>query len=134
GRDDGPEVELIGLAQCVVSDEAGGIYFFDGQVPALRYFDDDGKYIRTLDAKGEGPGEHQESCQGIVIRRDGSILLREPRNRRVNVYNPDGTPRDMWHVDSGLFTNYSTRLDDEDRLYLKTLLGEIEENEPWPIG
>lgn len=134
GRDDGREEELIGLAQCVVADEAGGIYFFDGPVPALRYFDADGEYIRTLGAKGEGPGEYQDSCLGMVIRSDGSILLREPRNRRVNVYNPDGSPREMWHVDSGLFTNHSTRLDDEDRLYLKTLLGEIEQNKAWPIG
>ncbi len=134
GRDDGLEEELIGSVQCVRADASGGIYFFDGSVPALRYFDADGKYVRTLGAEGEGPGEYQDSCLGIAIRSDGKVLLREPRNRRVNVYAPDGSPLESWHVDSGLFTSRATRLDANDNLYLKAIIGEIERNEAWPVG
>jgi len=90
---DGAEEYLFGQVQDLAVDADGGIYVFDGQVPALRYYDPDGKYVRTLGGEGEGPGEYKDACLGIAVRRsDGRVVMRDPRNMRMNVYNPDGSP------------------------------------------
>jgi hypothetical protein len=60
--------------------------------------------------------------------------MRDPRNARLNVYDPDGTPANHWAVASGLFTANALTLDTADHMYLKILLGQPERNKPWPIG
>ena len=132
---DGAEEYLFGQVQDLAVDADGGIYVFDGQVPALRYYDPDGKYVRTLGGEGEGPGEYKDASLGIAVRRsDGRVVMRDPRNMRMNVYNPDGSPSESWRVGSGLFTQQATSLDASDHMYLKILTGRPEPNEPWPVA
>ena len=132
---DGAEEYLFGQVQDLAIDADGGIYVFDGQVPALRYYDSDGSYVRTLGREGEGPGEYKNASLGIAVRRsDGRVVMRDPRNMRLNVYNPDGSPSDSWRVESGLFTGQATSLDSSDHMYLKILTGRTEPNQPWPVA
>lgn len=131
---DGPEELMFGGIQEMAVDAAGGIYVFDGQVPALRYFDSTGAYVRTLGGRGSGPGEYQDAALGLAVRSDGRVVLRDPRNGRLTLYNPDGTPSEHWPVSSGLFTSNAMVLDTADHAYLKILPGRPEPNKPWPIG
>ena len=134
GKEDGAEEELIGSVQCVAADKSGGIYFFDNSVPALRYFDASGNFVRTLGREGAGPGEYKDACLGLAVRSDGKIIMREPRSLRINLYEPDGTPLPSWSLQSGLFTRLATRVGKDDNVYARTIIGEIERNKPWPIG
>jgi len=131
----GPPEYEFGQVQDVAVDATGGVYVFDGQVPALRYFDAAGRHVRKLGGKGAGPGEYQDASLGIVIRhRDGLVVMRDPRNARLNLYDPDGSPLPPVLVTSGLFTQQATTLDTADHLYLRIMTGRPERNKPWPIA
>ena len=135
GELDGAEEYLFGQVQDLAVDADGGIYVFDGQVPALRYYNPEGRYVRTLGGEGGGPGEYRDASLGIAVRRsDGRVVMRDPRNMRLNVYNPDGSPSESWRFGSGLFTGQATSLDGSDHMYLKILTGRPEPNEPWPVA
>jgi hypothetical protein len=131
---EGPDELMFGAINDMAVDAEGGIYVFDGQVPALRYFDATGAYVRTLAGEGSGPGEYRDACLGLAVRSDGRILMRDPRNARINVYEPDGSPADHWPVASGLFTSQAMAIDTADHVYLKIRTEMPEPNKPWKIG
>ena len=131
---EGPEELMFGAISEMAVDAEGGIYVFDRQVPALRYFDATGRYVRTLGGEGSGPGEYRDVCLGLAVRSDGRVLMRDPRNARINVYDPDGSPADHWPVASGLFTGQAMTVDTADHVYLKILSEWPEQNKPWKIG
>jgi hypothetical protein len=135
GTLNGPPEYEFGQVQDVSVDASGGVYVFDGHVPALRYFDAACQYVRTLGGKGAGPGEYQDASLGVVSRhRDGRVVMRDPRNARLNVYHPDGSAMPPVLVTSGLFTAQATTLDTADHLYLRIMTGRPERNKPWPIA
>jgi hypothetical protein len=134
GKLDGPPEEMFGRIGDVAPDRHGGVYFFDGQVPALRHFDSTGRHVGVLGRKGAGPGEYQDASLGVRVRPDGRVFLRDPRNGRINVYKPDGSPDTQIPVSSGLFTGNAMVIDTAGDIYLKVLLGEIERNKRWPVG
>ena len=132
---EGPPEYQFGRVSDIAVDEDEGIYVFDGLAPALRYYNAAGEYVRTLGSEGEGPGEYQDASLGMAVRRtDGRLVMRDPRNMRLNVYNPDGSTSESWRVESGLFTSGATTLGSDDHVYLKTLTGRPEPNKPWPIA
>jgi hypothetical protein len=134
GKLDGPPEEMFGRIGDVAPDGHGGVYLFDGQVPALRHFDSTGRHVGVLGGKGAGPGEYQDAALGLAVLPDGRVMLRDPRNGRINVYTADGKPATQIPVSSGLFTSNAMVIDTGGEIYLKVLLGKIEQNKPWPIG
>jgi len=118
----------------VAPDGEGGAYVFDGRAPALRHFDPAGSFTATFGGEGSGPGEYRDVALGLDVRRDGRVLMRDPRNARINVYAPDGTAVDQWPVASGLFVQNAMVVDTAGDMYLKILLSRPEPNRPWPIG
>lgn len=132
---EGPEEYQFGAFLDIAVDADGGVYVFDAQRPALRYYDPSGAYRRTLGGEGQGPGEYQDQSLGLAVRSgDGRIVMRDPRNGRINVYEPDGSPSESWPVSSGLFTADAFRLDTVDHMYLRILTERPEPNEVWPIA
>lgn len=134
GALDGPDELTFGFISQMAPDASGGLYLFDGNAPALRYYDAAGRFVRKLGGEGAGPGEYHDAALGLAVRSDGRVVLRDPRNARLNVYNPDGSYADAWPVASGLFTSQAMMIDTLDHVYLKILLGRPQENEPWPVG
>jgi hypothetical protein len=134
GKLDGPPEEMFGQVLDVAPDGHGGVYLFDGQVPALRHFDSTGRHVALLGGKGAGPGEYQDASLGLDVRPDGRVFLRDPRNGRINIYTADGKPSGQVPVSSGLFTANAMVIDTAGDIYLKVLLGPIERNKAWPIG
>ena len=129
-----PEYEFGAFLELAV-DASNGVYVFDGQVPALRYYDASGVYVRTLGRGGSGPGEYGDAALGLTVRQgDGRVVLRDARNARLNVYDVDGSPHASWPVAGGLFTARAMTRDTADHLYLKVLTGPIVQGQDWPIG
>jgi hypothetical protein len=113
---DGADELMFASIGSMAVDEEGGIYAFDSRVPALRHFDAEGEYIRTLGREGGGPGEYGEWSDmfaqlhqlpgqlselqafvgALTVRRDGKIVLADLGNARLNLYEPDGTPAAHW--------------------------------------
>jgi hypothetical protein len=133
GMLDGAEELMFGSVRQMAVDEEGGIYAFDGQVPALRYFDAEGNYVRTLGREGAGPGEYQGFVSGLALRRDGKIVLLNPQNTRINVYEPDGTHFTQWPVQGGFFSP-GLVLDTTDHNYVQVLTGTFASDQPLPTG
>lgn len=86
----------IGLIADLVALPNGGVAVFDSrgpEGPALRVFDRSGRLVRTLGRRGGGPGEYGELVfiGSLAAARDGSILLLDRANSRVNQWAGDGT-------------------------------------------
>jgi len=54
---EGEDVYLLGSVSALAADEDGYIYVVDSQVPALRKYGPDGRYVATFGREGGGPGE-----------------------------------------------------------------------------
>ena len=100
GVADGAEEYMLGDVADIAIGRDGTMYVLDRQVPAIRQYDDRGKYIRTLGRSGAGPGEYR-SPSGLATMRDGRLLLWDTGNWRINVYSADGTTLTQWQTPSG---------------------------------
>src|SRR5688572_24508441 len=99
GVADGAEEYMLGDVADIALGRDGTIYVLDRQVPAIRQYDDRGKYIRTIGRSGAGPGEYR-SPSGLATMRDGRLLLWDTGNWRINVYAGDGTSLTQWQTPS----------------------------------
>ncbi len=73
----------------------GGVLVFDRKWesgPSLLRFSSDGELVAKIGRDGAGPGEYAELAGGLVETEDGSILLQDWRQARVNRYDATGTP------------------------------------------
>jgi hypothetical protein len=138
GALDGPEELLFTWIGAIAVDQHGGIYVFDWQVPALRYFDADGRYVRTLGREGRGPGEygswsnmffqfHQLPGQqrelttiagALTVRQDGMVLLADLNNVRLNLYRADGSYSEQWSMPGGMYSRQGIAVDTAGRTYI----------------
>lgn len=120
GAIDGPEEFVFGDVTELVPDASGGVYVFDRQVPALRHYDHEGRFVGTLGHEGAGPGEYR-AIVGMAMRHDGRLMVHDAQNRRINLYAPDGSPAGQWPVNSGLFIDQSLMVDSLGQAFVKTV-------------
>ena len=104
GVADGAEQYMFGEIADIALGRDGSIYAFDRQVPAIRQYDSQGKFVRTIGRRGQGPGEYR-STSGIATMRDGRLLLWDTGNWRINVYAADGEVLTQWLTPSGSSSN-----------------------------
>jgi hypothetical protein len=119
GKLDGSEEETFGAIMKMAVDSEGGVYVFDNQVPALRHFDANGQFVRTLGREGSGPGEYRNLVMGLAVRRDKRIILRDHQNARFNLYELDGSFSESWFYGSGLMSTRGMFTDTADHTYLR---------------
>jgi hypothetical protein len=118
GGMEGGDDYLFGQLNALAVDSAGRIYALDGQVPALRVYGADGRYVRTIGRAGEGPGEYtQPDPNGLAVLPDGRILLHDPGNARITVYSPEGETLDEWPMRGGMWTDYPLFTDAGGQVY-----------------
>lgn len=91
----------------------GGVYVWDGTAKSLRQYDSAGTFVRRIARRGGGPGEYEEA-NGMVCLRDGRLVLWDPRNVRLNVYDERGEPAGDWRSPSGPFTGQKALFVDGD--------------------
>ena len=100
GELDGPEEYLFGRIGSLAVDNDRNVYVFDRQAHHVRVFDDEGVYVGTLGRRGEGPGELGRAG-AIAVLSDGRLLVRDPGNMRVQVFDPASGETDEWEYNSG---------------------------------
>lgn len=100
GEMDGPSEYLFGRIGSLAVDSDGNVHVFDSQADQVRVFDPDGTYIATLGREGEGPGEFGRA-EAIAVLPDGRLLVRDPGNMRVQVFDRASGETDEWEYNSG---------------------------------
>jgi hypothetical protein len=72
------------------------IFVTDSQVPAVRGFDIDGGFLRTLGGPGQGPGEYQRPWL-VTANRSGQVFVFDGGGSdRLTVYAPGGDYEATW--------------------------------------
>ena len=116
-----------------VVDDSGSIYVLDQQDSHIKAFDKDGRFVRTIGRRGQGPGEF-ESPVTLSFNRTTNELAVCQHSRRMSFFKPDGTFlrdlsfRGMWalsgRVDSrGNITITERVIDDQNARDITKKLG-----------
>jgi hypothetical protein len=87
---DDPDYQF-GQVGTVAVNSLGEIFISDTQAQDVRVFSPDGIYLRTLGGPGSGPGELGPGASNLLMSPGDTLLVPDPRNRRINRYGPDGT-------------------------------------------
>ncbi len=88
GEDEHGKIRLFRPGRFAVN-QNGQIYIADPSDQAIKVFDADGKYVKTIGSKGGGPGEFQ----GIIDLRflpDGRFAALDFRSRRLSIFDENG--------------------------------------------
>ena len=136
---DGADAYMFGDVVEVAVAKDGSIYVFDRQVPALRKYDANGKFVKTFGRKGQGPGEYV-SGGGLAVLPDGRVLLWDTGNWRINVYSPAGELLTHLSTPSGLdgnatmITSRAMLVDTAGHIYLRSNIREPRSDASPAIG
>jgi 6-bladed beta-propeller protein len=81
----------------VAWDRAGNIYVADGVTmnggnARVAKFDKDGHFIKSWGQRGSEPGQFN-SLRGIAIDAQGNVYVADAGNKRIQVFDAEGTPR-----------------------------------------
>ena len=69
----------------------GDIVVIDQTLAQLRIFDRNGSFLRAFSREGRGPGELSRFSNAILVGAGDSLLVPDPRDRRITVFAPDGS-------------------------------------------
>lgn len=89
GMVDGPAAYQFSRVRGAVRLSTGTLVVADGDARELRYFDAEGRHLRTVGRGGGGPGEFQ-SLEGLAPYRGDSVVAWDATLRRLSVFGPDG--------------------------------------------
>ena len=70
-------------------DAAGNIYIADSRNQRIQMFDPEGRYLRTIGRKGQGPGEFM-ATRSIDFDGEGRLHVLDNWQRRIQVFTPKG--------------------------------------------
>ena len=65
------------------------VYIFEYSESVIKVFGEDGKFLKTIGRKGQGPGEFGQAVY-IGFCPDGRILVTDGQNRRTSFFGPEG--------------------------------------------
>lgn len=70
-------------------DAAGNIYIADSRNQRIQMFNPEGRYLRTIGRKGQGPGEFM-ATRSIDFDGEGRLHVLDNWQRRIQVFTPKG--------------------------------------------
>lgn len=131
---EGEDEYMFGSVRSLAVAPDGSIYVMDTQVPALRKYAPDGTFLATFGREGGGPGEYRGPDGGLVVLDDGRVVLRDPRNARLQVYSPAGDPLDTWTLRGNFNTSRQMVVDTAGRIFTLILLDPEASVVDWRMG
>jgi len=87
-KDESGEIRLFKPFRYVIDDK-DNVYISDESDMAIKVFDLQRKYLRTIGRKGNGPGEF-ETIGDMAFLPDGRLLVTDYQTRRTSFFSPDG--------------------------------------------
>jgi hypothetical protein len=109
------------------------VYVVDGERPAVRLYDRDGRHVRVFVVPLGEPG-HYSQPNGVAVLSDGRVVIRDPRRSQLVVYSPRGTYLERWPHQPGVYSPIPLISDAEDRLYTRIVFNPTEPREEWREG
>lgn len=70
-------------------DRAGHVYVLDSGGPRIQVFDANGRFLRSIGKKGEGPGEFQMPGR-LAVREDGRLAVFDMGQQRISIFDGQG--------------------------------------------
>ncbi len=89
GLAEGPEEYMLNRPFDVKAADDGTIFVFDWGDVCIKVYDKDGKYLRTVGQRGQGPGDFGGPIY-MALSSDGKIFVMDSRLRRISVFNMTG--------------------------------------------
>jgi hypothetical protein len=71
-------------------DDNENIYIIERRDQVIKVFKSDGKQIKTIGAKGSGPGEFQTIMPPLAVTKDGKLLVQDANSRRTSFFDSSG--------------------------------------------
>ena len=105
-KDEKGEMQLYKPSQFTV-DSADNIYISDRADQAIKIFDRNGNYQKTIGRKGEGPGEFLRISR-MAFLPDGRLLVMDWRAKRTSLFNKDGEFMQSYKWQASHFDVYLT--------------------------
>ncbi|NQT80049.1 MAG: 6-bladed beta-propeller [Candidatus Aminicenantes bacterium] len=106
GGEDVNENYMFRRVSDIEIDEEGNIYVLDSRECRIQIYDKDGKYLKTIGRKGEGPGEFQRAGR-MTLSAKGKLYVNE--YKKIIIFSEDGTfeknVNTDFHLSSYLVTN-----------------------------
>ncbi len=125
GLVEGPEEYMLNRPFDVKVADDGTIFVFDWGDVCIKVYDKDGKYLRTVGQRGQGPGDFG-SLIYMALSSDGKIFVMDSRLRRISEFKMTGEylggfPLEGFHMEM--------KTDDKDRIYYSKYLQTIGDEE-----
>lgn len=85
----GPPTTSFGRVASLAVGPNGGLYVLDAELQLVRVFSPDGRYVRTIGRKGQGPGEFN-GADGLTFDKTGHLWVWDSRNARYSAFDTLG--------------------------------------------
>jgi len=89
GGEDAEGNVILFSPQFYLADASGRIWIGERQDQSFKVFDSEGNFLKTVGAKGDGPGEFQ-SLAYCGFAPDGRLVVSDFRARRTSVFDREG--------------------------------------------
>lgn len=126
---------VFGSVSGVAPAPDGSVYVADSQIPAVRRYDGEGRWLADIGREGEGPGEYLYP-RGIAYPPSHHLMVYDVRARRLTVYDEAGDHLDSFHTRSGLYSGDIFEADTAGHAYVKNVAADVrtlDEGDPWPM-
>lgn len=75
----------------IVRDSVGNLYILDTDNQRIQKLDSEGRFVKTIGRKGQGPGEFQ-AAHSMDIDNADNLFVFDMRSRRLEVLSSEGKP------------------------------------------
>jgi hypothetical protein len=118
GEDEDRPDYLFGQIRSFAVGPDGRIYVSDDKIKTVKAFDRDGRFIRTIGAAGQGPGEYGRPYD-VFVTENSEVIVTDGARRLVHIYGADGRHRESLSLGS-IFPMASQR-DDRGNFIVQTM-------------
>lgn len=123
GTADGPPEYAFGRIGFMALRSAGAFYLVDYSDNQIRRYDSAGRFQNVVGRSGAGPGEYRQ-VNGMAVHGDSLLLVFDPANGRISIFDTAGTYRRAIPFNRGAFYGEKAfALDRAGLIYVRASLG-----------